>query len=609
MPDQVTASARVNSVAFGYVGAVGQFNYQAAPRPVAAWQVGVLPNTDSFRHRTAFTLLEQTVAKTGTAVLVGMGGVGKTQLAACYARRAWDDDRVDLLLWVTATTRPAIINAFAQAAAEILGVDTVDREQAAGQFLAWLEPKHGPGRTAASSPRWLIILDDLADPADVRGLWPPTSSSGQTVVTTRRRDAVLTSPSRRPVPVGLFTPDEAVDYLTTTLDTHARSERADHLAGLAADLGCLPLALSQAVAYLVDANLSCADYRTLLADRARRLTDLLPEPSALPDGQSVTVAAAWALSIERADRLRPRGLARATLQPAALLDPNGIPAPLFTSRPTLTYLSSQHRAGRTGFAHRNPAKVTEDDAVGALRVLHRLSLIDHSVDTPHQAVRVHNLIQRAVREPLPESSLQALALVAADALTASWPDIERDTALAQALRANTGSLTQHAEPFLWRTSPPPPSAHPVLFRVVTSLGEAGQASAARVQSQKLVHTATRRFGPAHPQTLTARDQLARWQGVAGDSAGAATAYEQLVPDRERVQGPDHPDILGARAQLARWARRRPGTGGRTMSTSAAVSAAGPPCPAAAPPPGCFCVNCCVAGLRPCSWWPCRAATS
>ncbi|WP_449338409.1 FxSxx-COOH system tetratricopeptide repeat protein [Streptomyces chartreusis] len=512
----------------------------------------MLPKTDSFQDRTAYALLEQTVAKAGTAVLVGMGGVGKTQLAARYARHALKDGKVDLLLWVTATSRPAIIDALAEAAAAVLGVDTVDGEQAAGKFLAWLEPKHAPEGAAADSPRWLIILDDLADPADVRGMWPSTSPIGQTVATTRRRDAVLTGPSRRPVAVGIFTADEAVDYLTTTLESHARCERADQLAGLSADLGYLPLALSQAVAYIVDAGLSCADYRTLLADRARTLTDLLPEPGALPDGQSLTVAAAWSLSIERADRLRPRGLARATLQLAAMLDPNGIPAPLFTSRPTLAYLTSHQAAGSTGFSRQNPAKVTEDDAVGALRALHRLSLIDHNADTPHQAVRVHNLIQRAVREPLPKSLLEELALTAADALTASWPDIERDTTLAQALRANTNSLTQHAELFLWRTNPPPPNAHSVLFRAVTSLGDAGQASAARIEAQKLVHTATRRFGPAHHQTLTAREQLAHWRGEAGDAAGAAEAFEQLVPDRNRVQGPDHPDILAARAQLARW---------------------------------------------------------
>ena len=45
------------------------------------------------------------MAAGGTAVicqvLAGTGGVGKTQLAAHYARRMWGADMVDLLDWVT----------------------------------------------------------------------------------------------------------------------------------------------------------------------------------------------------------------------------------------------------------------------------------------------------------------------------------------------------------------------------------------------------------------------------------------------------------------------------------------------------------------------------
>ncbi|MFC9916669.1 NB-ARC domain-containing protein, partial [Streptomyces sp. NPDC127197] len=503
----------------------------------------------SFQHRAEVNRLRAAVEGGGTAVLgqvlTGMGGVGKTQLAADYARAAWRDGALDILVWVTASARSAVVTGYAQAGVELCRADPHDPEQAAQVFLAWLTPK-----AAAEPCRWLIVLDDVADPDDLRGLWPPTSPHGRTLVTTRRRDAAMTGEGRRRIDVGLFTEAEATAYLTRSLAAHDRIEPEEQLTALASDLGHLPLALAQAAAYLIDANLSCTVYRTLLADRARTLADLLPEPGALPDDQSVTVAAAWSLSIERADRLRPRGLACATLQLAAMLDPNGIPALLFTSRPALGYLM-KHRTA-TGTGHQNQAKVTDEDAVGALRALHRLTLIDHAADVPHQAVRVHSLIQRAVRERLSKPLYEELALTAADALTDSWPVIERDTALAQALRANTASLTRHAESFLWRTSPPPPNAHAVLFRAVTSLGEASQAGAAMTQSQELVRTANRRFGPAHLQTLAARDALAHWRGEAGDAAGAAAAYEKLVLDRERVQGPDHPDTLTARALLARW---------------------------------------------------------
>ncbi|WP_263301867.1 NB-ARC domain-containing protein, partial [Streptomyces purpurogeneiscleroticus] len=242
--------------------------------------------------------------------------MGKTQLAAHHARAAWQAGEVDLLVWVNAGSRDAIVSTYAQVGAEVTGADPDVPERAAERFLHWAE---------TTDRRWLIVLDDVTDPADLRGLWPPHHPHGRTVLTTRRRDSALTGPGRHRIDVGVFTPDEATAYLTASLDAHDRREDATEIAGLAANLGHLPLALAQAVAYLIDSGLDCAAYRTRLADRARTLTDLLPESGGLPDDHRATVAATWSLSIEQANRLRPHGLARPLLNLSSMLDPNGIP--------------------------------------------------------------------------------------------------------------------------------------------------------------------------------------------------------------------------------------------------------------------------------------------
>ncbi|MGW7724997.1 tetratricopeptide repeat protein [Streptomyces canus] len=480
----------------------------------------------------------------GTAVLcqvlAGMGGIGKTQLAAHYARHVWAMGGVDLLVWITATTREAVISAYAQAATEVLGADPADPETGARAFLAWLEPKSGTVQR-----HWLIVLDDLAVPADLRGLWPPANPHGRTVVTTRRRDAALTGSGRRLVPVDLFTPEEAATYLASALAAHGRMEPPDHLAALATDLGYLPLALSQAAAYLIDADLDSVAYRTLLADRARTLNDALPDASGLPDDQPATTAAALSLSIDRADQLQPIGLARPMLQLTAVLDPNGIPSPVLVSPPALAYLS-EHRAGTAGLA---PAEaVTAQDAERALRTLHRLSLIDHTPRHVHHAVRVHQLVQRVTREALAPQQLELLAQAAADALTDVWPDNERHTAVDQALRANVETLTRHAENSLWQGD----AAHASLFLAGRSLGQSGQVTAAIAYFQGLTRTNHELLGPDHPDTLTARHHLANWQGEAGNVEEAVVAFANLLADRERVLGPDDPETLSARGNLASW---------------------------------------------------------
>jgi NB-ARC domain len=423
-------------------------------RVPASWphRVGVVPGqAGSFQRRGVAAVLDE--AADGSAapcqVLTGTGGVGKTQLAAAYARAAWQAGTVDLLAWVTAGSRDAVVAAYAQAGVEVAGADPDDLEQAAARFLTWLE---------ITERRWLVVLDDLSDPADLRGLWPPASVRGRVLVTTRRRDAVLSGAGRRLVDVGLFTAGEATDYLTAYLAEHDQTDQPDQIADLAADLGYLPLALSQAGAYVIDRGLDCASYRGRLADRRRILPDLVPDDSGLPDDHRTALAATWSLSIEQADRLRPAGLARPMLELASVLDPNGIPQAVLTDEPARAYLASNRSSSAGtdseasdigGRGKDAGSQVDAGDAADALRCLSRLSLAELDPAAPHRAVRVHNLIQRAARESLPDGRRGPLARAAADALLAAWPDVERDTDLAQALRSGAAMLARHAPDTLW----------------------------------------------------------------------------------------------------------------------------------------------------------------
>ncbi|GHB32062.1 hypothetical protein GCM10010377_22910 [Streptomyces viridiviolaceus] len=495
------------------------------------------PRALSFQHRAEVDQLGSAVGSGGTAVLgqvlTGTGGVGKTQLAADYARTAWDSGEVDVLVWISASSRSAILAGYAQAGVEILAADPSDPEQAARAFLAWLEPKAGQ-----KPCRWLVVLDDVADPADMRGWWPPASPRGRVLVTTRRREAALTGAGRRLVTVGLFTPQDAAAYFTAVLTAHDRHEPADQIDSLAADLGHLPLALAQAAAYIIDTHVTCARYRRLLADRLSKLADLLPDPSALPDDQAVTVAATWSLSIEHADRLRPAGLARPMLQLAAMLDPNGIPADVLTSRPALTHLT-RHRTPDT----QQPISATTEDAAGALHALHRLSLVTYA---PGRPVQVHGLVQRSVREQLPPELLARAVRAAADALLQAWPQTERDFATGQRFRANTETLRSHDEHLLWSDH----DVHEVLLRLGQSLGRAGFYQASMDHYRQLAATSAQKYGVGYPRTLTCRSNSLRFLRFTARPAEAVAAYTELAADCARLVGPDDPATLDARGELA-----------------------------------------------------------
>ena len=170
-------------------------------------RIGAVPRAaDSFQDREVAAGLREAAEQDGTVVLAqvlaGMGGVGKTQLAAAHARQAWQDG-AGLVMWVNASSRDAIVTAYADAALALTlpGADREDPERSAQAFLAWAETVTGQW--------WLVVLDDVQQPGDLTGLWPPAAESaaaGQVLVTTRLREAALAGAGRRTVEVPAFTP-------------------------------------------------------------------------------------------------------------------------------------------------------------------------------------------------------------------------------------------------------------------------------------------------------------------------------------------------------------------------------------------------------------------
>lgn len=444
---------------------------------------------DSFQPRTG--LRYRVTADGGTVVASGNGGVGKTQLATVVFR----ESRRDFAAWITATSRDAVLSSYAEAATVI---DPrwvhLPPEQAARQFLSWL------GGTQRS---WLVVLDDIADPADLQGLWPQ-GPAGAVLVTTRRRD--LRVGAR--VEVEVFTPEESLAYLTEALTGDLpRSDVVDEAADLATDLGHLPVALSQAAAVIAYDGITCADYRSRYDLSSLRPVDDYEQP----------VALTWQAAIERADAMEPVGIASKALELAAVLDPNGIPQEVWTEE--------------------------SDDMRRALRNLHALHLVTHDPNGGPTSVRIHALVQKAVLHGIPD--VTPVVRQAADRLVEIWPETENDPRLSQSLRTNAQALT--AQDGLWVDG-----VHGVRFMAGRSLGEAGLLADAVTYHEDLHRAAEVHLAPDHPDTLVVRHNLACWRGHAGDAAGAAQALQAVLTDRLRTLGPDDPRTLATRSELAFW---------------------------------------------------------
>ncbi|MGO1057064.1 tetratricopeptide repeat protein [Crossiella sp. CA198] len=482
---------------------------------------------DCFQPRVEGSRLAELLADGHSVVLAGPGGAGKTQLAADHVRRVSGD--LDLLVWVSATSREAVVAAFAAVYAGLTGFGG-GADVAAQRFLSWL---------ANAPQRRLVILDDVRSLADLAGLWPP----GPVLATTRERDAAALG-ERRVLEVGRFGVEEAGAYLAARFG--ADPCLLTGTAGLAEDLGRWPLALALAGAIGLEREPGRAA-RELIRGRHREPS---PERGELPDA-SAAVGMTWAFSVEWADRLEPLGLARPLLALVSLLEPNGVPEQLITGPVVLGWLGAV-----TGQA------VDADQVRAAVRGLHRLSLLAQDPGSPDRVIRVSGLVQRVVREDLGER-LGAVAKVAADALYDLWPAAEQDGPLVRALRANTAALRRHLDGQGWV------AGHPLLFRAGNSLGESGQAAAAVRYFADLCALTERSVGARNPGTLTARHDRAYWCGEAGEVATAVRELERVCADQTGVLGPRHPHTLTTRHNLARW-RGQAGRHARIVAELAAV---------------------------------------
>ena len=179
-----SVAARVDVIAVQLTGSVGN------PIRGVTWPVraGVVPAlADAFTGRADSVPGIEAALVPGTVVVLvpgeeGAGGghgwpesCGKTQLASCLAESLWRSRQVDLLAWVNAASRASVVSAYAEAAAR-LGLDHGgDAESVAARFAAWL------GGTVR---RWVVVLDDLRDAADLDGLWPG-GLAGRVLVTAR----------------------------------------------------------------------------------------------------------------------------------------------------------------------------------------------------------------------------------------------------------------------------------------------------------------------------------------------------------------------------------------------------------------------------------------
>ncbi|WP_406284368.1 tetratricopeptide repeat protein [Embleya sp. NBC_00896] len=503
----------------------------------------------------------------------GLGGIGKSALAAHWARtRSGATPR----WWITAED-PAAVNAGLAELGRVLQPALAEqptdvlREQA----LQWL----------ASHDDWLIVLDNVDDPEDVKPLLSRVNS-GRFLITTRRATGWYGLAT--PLALNVLAEGEAVDLFIRIL-THARPGGSDGVGvgvgvgAVCAELGHLPLAVEQAAAFCAETGTTPHAYLDMLA---RWPVETFAATAEGGDA-SRSIARIWRITL---DRLTDTPLPGDILRILAWYAPNDIPRVLLTDLAPPPILAK---------------------AIGRLTAY---SLITDNADG---TLSVHRLVQTLARTPDPDDPHRRAADIdrAREHATAllneafpgnvknptAWPECRtlllHIDALAQHTPHNkdthtTATLLDQAAGFLLGQGAVGGAIshyERALAGRVRVLGEedldtlgsrnnlaytyesVGDLGRAIPMLEAVSADSVRVLGEDHPNSLTSLNNLAGAYESAGDLARAIPMFEAVLAGRTRVLGEDHPDTLESRSNVA-YTYESAGDPGRAIPMFEAVLA-------------------------------------
>ena len=547
----------------------------------AIWNVPFLRNPHFTGRDDLLTQLHTAphgaIALTQPQAIHGLGGVGKTQLAVEYAYRYASE--YDLVWWIRADSLTLIATDLALLAAPLQLPERDERDQ----NVVVRAVLHA----LAQRNRWLLIFDNAEEPRDVRPFLP--QGAGRVLITSRNP---AWGALAQPLEVQTLPRDQAIEFLLRRVGVIASADviasreakpcpessrresptRESEIASarpfdsaalrsgslfamtrdagdLADALGCLPLALEQAGAYIEANGITLGEYLRLYRAHQR---ELLAHPPATD--YPASVATTWEISFNAIAAQGRNGIASLQLlNLLAFFAPEPIPREI---------LQTQRVAEMLGVA------VDDDYAFNAvIAPLRRYSL----VQTGEGTLTVHRLVQAVVRDrrpmtedgrPTTEDKGQEAgggrqeavggrqsavggrqeAEVALHCVNDAFPfDVQNDVsawATCARLYVHARVVTDEAE----RMKIAPEATARLLNQVALYLQQRAELTRAKECFERVVKIFEDNSLQKHPNYASAINNLGFVLHALGDLPHAKECYERALAIDEAAFGPHHPKV-------------------------------------------------------------------
>src|SRR5688572_17251066 len=475
------------------------------PRPGAVWNVPY-PRNPNFTGRAGAladikTKFSAKAAAERVQVVIGAGGIGKTQLAVEYAyKHRWD---YEIVWWLSADDVAGLTLGYAQ-----LG------QQLGLKFSEDSSPddvRHVVRRVLNQRGGWLLIFDGAITPQQVAGFLPPKPIAGNVIITSRNPNwsdvggIVVLGPLKR---------GESIALLRKRTRRNDTNESASKLSQA---LGDLPIALNQAAAVIEHSHISFAAY---LASFEQLWAELLQHGIKL-DQQPDAVAMTWELSIRQVQATAPSGMDLLNL--CAYLAPQPIPRD-FVAR-------CEHRVPpQLRETMRDPALL--ESAIGTLRAYSMMEGDEH-------ALTVHPMVAAAARQRLDREAARRWIDSAVHCVAGSFAFQSDDITT----WSGTGRLLPHAlaaaefgeaeDVALLEVAELLDSAGRYLYRI----GQLVQAKDLLVRAMRIHERVS---GVSHPKVAAVANDLGRVLTRLGEHAASQECFRRALAIDQAIYGMEDP---------------------------------------------------------------------
>ena len=462
--------------------------------------------------------------------LVGLGGVGKTQIALEAVFRIHEKDQDCSIFWVPAVDSTGFERAYRDIGRK-LQVDGIDEDKADVKSLV----KAALSQERAG--RWLLVVDNADDiellfgkaetttdcvTASPLTQYLPFSRKGSILFTTRNHEAAVNLANSREsvITIKEMSRDEAFKLLEINLeeyqirDTENTTKLLDFLANL-------PLAIRQVSAYMAKKQISTTKYLEFCQSSDKDMIDLLSrdfeDRHRYKENQN-PVATTWLISFRHISDHDP--LAADYLRFMCFLAEKDIPQSLLPP------------AGRIKAA----------EAIGTLKAYAFITEREQS-----GSYDIHRLVRLSMLNWLTEEGewkhwakkvLQRLADV--------FPFAKHEN---RGVWMRYLPHTQYVLEF-WKDTDDEKAKQDLLFNVGESFHVMGKYQEAERMYRQALELKEKVLSQEHPDTLASMNNLAVVLDKQGKYEEAEQMYRQALELKEKELVKEHPDTLGSMNNLA-----------------------------------------------------------